>query len=399
MITLQDAAGTVIQRFEYTDEGYPITDGGGFSLTVIDPAQTDPNALSDINRWRPSAVLGGSPGWDDSGQVQLPGSVVIHELLANPAPGQSDWIELHNATAQSVDISGWYLSDDRDDLMKYRISEGTLVDPCGYIVFDKDRHFGNPEAIGCREPFALSDAGETVYLHSGQDGSLTGYSEGLTFGPSEIGVSMGRYVGSTGEVDCVPLASPTPGLANSEPAASPVVISEVLASPDQVPDAEYVELVNVSDQSVTLYDAQTAEPWRFTVQDNNGLTVDFRFPTDPPVELEPGGCLLLVKSRTMFGVRYTVGSSIRILEWGSGNLADGGSEVQLARPVLDEKEGSLQWITVDAATLRGQFHRQVLSAAPSVRIRQRSCELEDHLPLPGHLHPVVLCSGKTSENR
>jgi hypothetical protein len=250
--------------------------------------------------------------------------------------------------------------------MKYQIAEGTTIDPCGYIVFDKDRHFGNPEESGCHKPFALSDAGETVYLHSGQMGVLTGYSEQATFDPSDLGVTLGRYVRSTGEVDCVPLASPTPGLPNSEPAASPVVISEVLASPDQVPDAEYVELVNVSDQGVTLYDSKTAEPWRLTVQDDTGLTVDFRFPTDPPIGLEPGGCMLLVKNRMMFGVRYTVSPSIRILEWGPGNLAGEGTEVQLARPIQDEKEGVLQWITVDAASFEAgstgkSFQRQDLT--------------------------------------
>jgi len=72
-IELQDASGTVIQRFNYVDDWYPITDGKGFSLTVKDPAAADPNILSDRGGWRPSAYIGGSPGWDDSGQVQPAG--------------------------------------------------------------------------------------------------------------------------------------------------------------------------------------------------------------------------------------------------------------------------------------------------------------------------------------
>jgi len=63
----------VIQRFNYVDDWYPITDGKGFSLTVKDPAAADPNILSDRGGWRPSAYIGGSPGWDDSGQVQPAG--------------------------------------------------------------------------------------------------------------------------------------------------------------------------------------------------------------------------------------------------------------------------------------------------------------------------------------
>jgi len=65
-IELQDAAGKVIQRFEYADTWYPSTDGQGHSLTAVDPAQADPNALSERGAWRPSTVVGGSPGWDDS---------------------------------------------------------------------------------------------------------------------------------------------------------------------------------------------------------------------------------------------------------------------------------------------------------------------------------------------
>ena len=67
-MTLQDALGGVIEQFEYADAWYPITAGKGFSLTVSNPSAADPNALSDQGRWRPSESIGGSPGWDDSGE-------------------------------------------------------------------------------------------------------------------------------------------------------------------------------------------------------------------------------------------------------------------------------------------------------------------------------------------
>jgi len=66
-IELIDAAGQVIQSFKYNDTWYDLTDGLGFSLTLIDPA--DPHAIdgSDKTLWRPSIRPGGSPGWNDSG--------------------------------------------------------------------------------------------------------------------------------------------------------------------------------------------------------------------------------------------------------------------------------------------------------------------------------------------
>lgn len=61
-ITIEDAAGQVIQSFEYNDTWYPSTDGAEFSLTLINPL-ADPNGLSDKSAWRVSTVLGGSPGY------------------------------------------------------------------------------------------------------------------------------------------------------------------------------------------------------------------------------------------------------------------------------------------------------------------------------------------------
>jgi hypothetical protein len=54
-----------IAEFGYSDDWFPNTDGGGFSLTLVDP-QGDPGAWGEPVSWRPSAVLGGSPGWDDN---------------------------------------------------------------------------------------------------------------------------------------------------------------------------------------------------------------------------------------------------------------------------------------------------------------------------------------------
>ncbi|MCF7976230.1 MAG: CotH kinase family protein [Phycisphaerae bacterium] len=64
-VELVDAIGEGIQTIQYSDKWYDLTDGQGFSLTMIDPA--DPLAVdaSEKELWRPSADAGGSPGWDD----------------------------------------------------------------------------------------------------------------------------------------------------------------------------------------------------------------------------------------------------------------------------------------------------------------------------------------------
>ena len=67
-IELVDAVGRTILEFSYKDGWYSTTDGDGFSLTIINPANPDPNSWDDKDSWRASASIGGSPGWDDSTQ-------------------------------------------------------------------------------------------------------------------------------------------------------------------------------------------------------------------------------------------------------------------------------------------------------------------------------------------
>lgn len=215
-IELVDAAGAVIHDFKYKDNWFGLTDGEGFSLTVREP-QTAAD-LSDKSVWRPSAYSGGSPGTDDDGQVLEPGSVVINELLANSDGGASDWIELHNTTAEAIELGGWYLSDDANDPTRYEIAAGTTLVAGGYIVFSEVQHFGNQNDPGCNTPFGLSKNGETVYLQASSSGVLIGYCEQQEFGESQAGVSLGRWQGSDGEYDFVALAEPTPGSANAAPA-------------------------------------------------------------------------------------------------------------------------------------------------------------------------------------
>ena len=39
-----------------------------------------------------------------------------------------DWIELYNPGTEPVDLSGWTLSDDKDDPARWTFPEGTVLD-------------------------------------------------------------------------------------------------------------------------------------------------------------------------------------------------------------------------------------------------------------------------------
>lgn len=65
-LRLVDSWNGTIVEFGYSDDWFPSTDGDGFSLTVADP-QRDAGAWGEPASWRPSAIVGGSPGWDEDG--------------------------------------------------------------------------------------------------------------------------------------------------------------------------------------------------------------------------------------------------------------------------------------------------------------------------------------------
>jgi len=63
-IRLLDAAGQIIHDFRYEDDWYESTDGSGYSL-VVDPINSAGEDWADVDTWRVSSILGGSPGTED----------------------------------------------------------------------------------------------------------------------------------------------------------------------------------------------------------------------------------------------------------------------------------------------------------------------------------------------
>jgi hypothetical protein len=64
-ITMENAFGQTVLDFRYEDHWYDATDGQGFSLTIVDPTNPDPNSWDLKGSWRVSTNIGGTPGRDD----------------------------------------------------------------------------------------------------------------------------------------------------------------------------------------------------------------------------------------------------------------------------------------------------------------------------------------------
>ena len=357
-IMLEDAIGQTILNFNYKDNWRSITNGEGFSLTIIDPTHFDLSTWDAKDAWRASAYLDGSPGQDDSGILPNPGAVVINEVLAHAHAEASDWIELYNTTGTAIDIGGWFFSDSKDALFKYEIAAGTTIGPYDYLVFYEDLHFGNSNDTGSHISFALSENGEQLYLNSAENGVLTGYRAVEDFGASETGVSFGRYYKlSTGNYNFVAMEQNTPGSANTYPKVGPIVINEIMYNPDW-PDGspytnnqyEYIELHNISTEPITLYDYETGEPWKFT----DGI--EFIFPVDVPVTIPAGGYLLLAKNPAAFSWRYPEVPAEIFLGQYDGSLSNSGERLELNMPGDVDKEGVHRYIRVDRVNYSDGSH-------------------------------------------
>ena len=281
-------------------------------------------------------------------------TVAINEVLSHAHALDPDWIELYNTADEPIDIGGWFLSDSESDLRKYEIPAGTVLDTDTYVVFNEAQHFGNAAAPGCHTPFALSENGDAVYLSSGRNGRLTEYRIEEVFGAAESNVAFGRHLKSDATYNFVAMSANTPGTANVAPKVGPVVISEIMYHPAGNPDAEYVELLNISAQPVTLFDPPADQAWTF--EDEDGIA--FVFPSTP-VTLAAGERALLVKDAGAFSSLFSAPGGTRIFEWGTsaGSLSNAGEKLQLNKPGdADTPVGERNSIRVDRVNYSDGSH-------------------------------------------
>src|SRR2546430_5169628 len=246
-LRLEDAVGEKILEFAYSNSWYPLTDGLGFSLVIMN--ENAPwSAWGDKQSWRASGAIEGSPGAEQPAPTLPP--IFINELLTHPDLPQVDAIELFNPTARDVDIGGWFISDDLKTPNKFRIRNGTTILAGGYRVFTEADFNPTP---GAGTSFAFRSTGDEAWLYSGDaNTNLTGYQHGFRFGAAENGVTFGRYLNSVGEEQFPAQLSNTLGFANSGPRVGPLVMTEIMYHPAGDGE-EFVELKNIASTNVPLF--------------------------------------------------------------------------------------------------------------------------------------------------
>ncbi len=346
-----------ILDFTFNNNWYPITDGLGFSLVPTD-VNAPADAWSSAANWRVSGELHGSPGATDAPPRAFP-TVLVNEALADPDTSQQDSVELFNPTDTPADIGGWFLSDDFQTPLKYRIPDHTIVPTNGFVVLTAAQFGAGTNGFG------LSRLGDSAHLFSGNGTNITGYTHGFKFGASRKGVSFGRSVTSDSLEHFVAQLRPTLGAPNAGPVVGPVVINELMFNPPLLGTNnntldEFIELRNISTRPVPLFD--TAAPTN-TWQLGDGVT--FTFPTG--ATLPAGGYALVVNfdpasspvQLALFCAKYNVDAATPIGGPYTGNLANEGESVGLYEPgkpetASDPQPGQVPHVLVDQVEYRNQ---------------------------------------------
>lgn len=141
------------------------------------------------------AAAGGDGATGDAPSVV--GVLFVNEVMASnttacpDAAGEfDDWVELYNAGATDIDLTGYTVTDDAGQPSKFTMGAGVVVPAHGYKLLWCDQQIGQGhDHIG----FKLA-AGEAFVIYA-PDGTMI---DGVSFGTPTTDVSFARLPDGTG---------------------------------------------------------------------------------------------------------------------------------------------------------------------------------------------------------
>lgn len=228
-------------------------------------------------------------------------SIVINEVNYNSDKDfdSDDWIELYNNSSSSMDLTGWFLTDD-DPTHSYILPSEELA-AGAYLVICRDLekfeaiHPGITTTTGNTD-FGWSSEGDCVRLHN-PDGLLTDevcYTNTAPWPelPDGKGYSLAllapNFNNSLPQSWYAEAGNGSPGAANDSPLGAAPAAKSILLYPNPVKNQLTIELKPTAfpETSVVVYNQQGAVV--ATLLDRYLLKEPIRFVWDLPKELVPG---------------------------------------------------------------------------------------------------------------
>jgi len=186
----------------------------------------------------------------------LRAQIVINEFMAsNDATitdefGEfDDWVELYNTGNQSINIGGWYLTDDLTDPQVWQIPTdnptATTIAGGDFLIlwFDKQTEQGTLHVDA-----KLGGSGEDIGLYAADGTTLI---DGFSYGPQLADVSEGRL--PNGGPNFSNFNDPTPGSSNIPPTSAGLAATPVFSQIGG-PQSSNVSLILTTDTpNATIY--------------------------------------------------------------------------------------------------------------------------------------------------
>ncbi|MCA9187250.1 MAG: lamin tail domain-containing protein [Pirellulaceae bacterium] len=243
---------------------------------------------------------------------------IINEFVASNSNGlqdgdgnYSDWIEIYNPLSTSFDLTGWGLSDDAAEPLKWTFPS-TTVQPNSYLVVIASGQTSSNyvDSSGYRHTnFRLGADGEPLILSDSAGQFMDGFTP--SYPPQSANVSYGLGDGGIASY----FTHPTPGTANDVSSAfeAAVQISEIMYhAPSESALDEFIELWNPTTAAVDL------NGWRLS----GGI--DFTFPA---VTIPAGGYYVVAADMTAFASLHSSVTNV-VGNW-NGVLSNGGETIRL----------------------------------------------------------------------
>ena len=175
------------------------------------PAASMPTAITPAQAIKINEIMASNPSVDKGGITNKMG---IAEM---------DWLELYNASAQDIDITGWYFSDSVKKPMKAQINGSCVIPANGYKIVWVDKIHVDPADYAADEAYValgLSSSGDLIQLADSTGTVVAGQSidfknkpqiKGYSYGP--VSVQVGSEL-VPGNGPYVYMKTATPGAAN-----------------------------------------------------------------------------------------------------------------------------------------------------------------------------------------
>lgn len=191
----------------------------------------------------------------------------------------SDWIEIHNSGEQSLNLNGWFLSDEAEDKMKWQFPAVTLGAGEYLVVFASNEDRVNP-AAALHTNFKLSSGGEYLAL-TAPDGITvaTEFNPEYPAQSTDISYGITQPSDTSEEARLGYFPEPTPGTRNGG-AESLLILDEVVFSRTSGP--------LLADGSLTLTGTESGQVIRYKAVPPSASGAIFDNPTsEDPIYSAP----------------------------------------------------------------------------------------------------------------